>query len=73
MTKLYETKAVACAILAVITGISVIGLMWYSLFAVWPTVIGLVIMIIFQLVLVMFFLGNIVMARTHVDIATVAE
>ena len=73
MTKLYETKAVACAILAVITGISVIGLMWYSLFSVWPTVIGLVIMIIFQLVLMVFFLGNIVTARTHVDIATVAE
>jgi len=73
MTRLYEIKARACGILAVVTGLSVIGLMWYSLFVVWPAIIGLVIMIILQLVLLMFFLGNMVMTRVYANIDTLEK
>ena len=73
MTRLYEIKARAYGILAVVTGLSVIGLMWYSLFVVWPAIIGLVIMIILQLVLLMFFLGNMVMTRVYANIDTLEK
>ncbi len=73
MIELYKVKAMACAILAVATGLSSLGLMWFIVFSSWPAVIGFVIMLIFQLMLLVYFIGNMTYARVHADIAPVEE
>jgi hypothetical protein len=73
MIELYKIKAIVCAILAVATGLSVLGLMWFIVFTPWPTVIGLVIMLVFQLMLMIYFIGNMTYARVHADIKAVEE
>jgi len=73
MIELYKVKAVACATLAVLTGMSVLGMAWAALFIPWPTTIGLVIATILQMALLTYFIGNITYARIHADIKTLEE
>ncbi len=73
MIELYKIKSIACAILAVATGLSALGLMWLIVFTPWPSVIGLVIMLVFQLILVIYFIGSITYARVYADIKSVEK
>ena len=73
MTQIYKIKAIACAMLTVATGLSALTLTWFIIFSTWPAVIGFVIMLVFQLVLMLFFLGNMTIARVHADIKAVGK
>ena len=73
MIELYRIKAITCAILAVATGLSSLGLMWFIVFSSWPAIVGFVIMLVFQLMLLVYFVGNMTYARVHADIKPLEE
>ena len=73
MTELFKIKAKACAVLSVISGASLIAMMWLLLFSAWPMTIGVVILAIFQAILTLFFIGSTTNARVYADIKTLEK
>jgi len=73
MAKLFEIRAIACSILSVISGSSLIAMMWLLLYSAWPMTIGLVILSILLAVLTLFFIGSTTNARVYADIESLAK